>query len=627
MVRLVSIIRVAVSRLCGDPGGRIGLIGLVAAYVTLGGCGSAPDGATDAPPADDPAGPAAFLFEGDDDPALDASGFIEDELLVRTLPGADAIDLLAFYADVGAAPIDRLEDIDTTVLSVAPENLVAAASLLAADDRIEGVFKNRLYAGDLLPNDPRISDQSHLSAMGLPDAWATTMGAADIIIAILDTGVSPTHPDLQAKLLAGYNTADDNADSSDVHGHGTAVAGAAAAIADNAEGVAGAAWNCPILPIRIARPDGRASSRAIAAGILKAVERGAKIINISFGPLDSDSTVLSAAQTARAGGSLVIIAAGNDGALKTSTDHESALFIGALAEDNTLASFSNRGPFVDFTAPGVRILTTDISGGYSRYNGTSFAAPLASGVAALVWSVDKSFKPATVESILTGSAQDLGTTGRDTSFGYGSIRADAAVALARQTRESTDRTPPTVSIDSPVANATVSGTTRVSVSASDVGGVASVTLFVDNTPLATDKTAPYVFSLNAAKLSVGTHTLTAVAADASGNQATSRAIRIIIAGATADTSPPTVTILSPSAGARVVGTVEARALMTDNAALSRVVWSVNGTPMRSQQISGTRTEDVFYWRTSALSTGAHTLKVSVTDVAGMTASAQISVTR
>ncbi|MCC7292683.1 MAG: S8 family serine peptidase [Phycisphaerales bacterium] len=599
----------------------------VVTMLLLSGCGASTpsqDGANDNT---SPAGSGgAFVFEEETaDASLAELGFVEDELIVHTLPGADSAALDDAYEAAGASAIAAIPEVNAVVLSVAPEDLNASAAALSANELIESVRKNYLYEQNVVPNDTWTADQSHLEQLGLPQAWDVTTGFSEIIIAILDTGVLPSHEDLKAKLLSGFNTVDNNVNSADVHGHGTAVAGSAAAISNNGKGVAGVCWDCPLLPVRVSLPDGRASSRAIAAAILWAVNHDAKVINISFGPLESDKTVLAAAQSARNHGCLVFIAAGNEAQIKTTADSESALFVGAVDEDNAPAEFTNIGPFVDFTAPGVGIVTTNSSGGYAAYNGTSFSSPIAAGVGALVWSINPAWRPATIESILQGSVVDLGTNGRDTTFGYGLVHASAAVNRALDTNEPADTTAPTLTVSEPVDGAAVAGKIKIVAAATDASGVADVVLSLDGVPYATDSTAPYKLSLDTAPLASGSHTLSVVATDVAGNASAAKTLRISTAAVSADKTAPAATIITPSNGATVIGTVEARALLTDNAALAKVEWLVDNKSVRTQKISGVRVEDTFFWQTSSLAKGSHTVVVKVTDAAGLSSTATASV--
>ena len=133
------------------------------------------------------------------------------------------------------------------------------------------------------------------------------------MVAVLDTGVDGTHPDLAGKLLPGWNAVDSSNNTADINGHGTAVAGTAAAATNNASGVAGVAWNAAILPVRITNSsDGYAYWSDIARGLSWAANQGADVANISYG-VSNSSTIASAAQSMRNKGGLVVVAAGNEG--------------------------------------------------------------------------------------------------------------------------------------------------------------------------------------------------------------------------------------------------------------------------------------------------------------------------
>ncbi len=570
---------------------------------------------------------SAFVFDGEDDPALASLGYLEGELIVQTLPGADATDLAETFSTVGAVVVEQISELDTTILAVPPEALYSSAATLAEDEQIESLQKNYLFEPAALPNDPLLEDQAYLDQIDAAGAWAITAGDARVIIAILDSGVALDHVDLRDNLLDGLNVAAGNADASDVDGHGTAVAGAAAATADNGKGIAGVAGGASILPVRVTRPDGRAAASVIAKAIVSATQYGARVINVSFGPLQTDKTVLAACQRARNNGALVFISSGNDGKRKTSKANEAALFIGAVDARGERARFSAYGPYIDFVAPGVHVLTTDIDGGYRTVNGTSFSAPIAAAVAALVWSVEPNLRPVTVEDILRSTAVDLGIRLRDNEFGYGMVDAGAAVAAATSTVVETDSVGPTASISKPASGTTVKGKFRVVAKASDKYGVADVVLSIDGEPFATDTRSPYTFVVNSRRIGVGVHTLSVVATDTSGNVSKTVNREITIGGDSDDVASPELTIVFPANGAKVSGTVEVRAIATDNDALSRLVFKVDGKSLRSSRVSGVRVEKSFFWNTSGVSSGRHTISVTATDRAGLTATDSIRLTK
>jgi len=283
------------------------------------------------------------------------------------------------------------------------------------------------------PNDPSFAQQWWLTDVHAPTAWDITTGQASIIVAVCDTGVQATHPDLAAHLLPGYNTYLNNSNSEDTYGHGTMVAGCIGAIGNNGIGVAGMAWNIKILPIRITYADGVGSAYVsdMAEGLTYAADHGAKVINCSFSGFNA-SAIESASKYARGKGALVCFAAGNSAVNMTTgyPDTTNIVVVGATTASETLASWSNYGAPIDVVAPGVNILTTTMGSSYATVNGTSFASPIVAGLAALVFSVNPNFTPNDVEQIIKATAKDLGAAGKDNVFGYGLVQADLAVALA-----------------------------------------------------------------------------------------------------------------------------------------------------------------------------------------------------
>ncbi|NOT02554.1 MAG: S8 family serine peptidase [Phycisphaerales bacterium] len=604
-------------------------------WIVVPGCGTVsppPDGETEAVDAPDPVADVAGadVFVEDADPEVARLPFAQNELLARVFPGSAADDLAAAYQDAGVTPVADLSPIQMVAVTVEGGGLLEAAATLAASPVIESVHKSYQYDAQRTPDDPEFSAQDHLSQLGMVDAWSLTTGDSSRVIAILDTGVEPSHPDLIDKLVPGWNMYDDDNDTGDVLGHGTGVAGSAAAASDNGVGIAGIAWDNPIMPIRISSSEGRASSRHIAQGVIWAVNHGARIINVSFAPLGSDATVLAAAQFARNSGALVFISAGNSGKLLQAVDNDNAVFVGALDEQDALAAFSDTGAFVDLTAPGTRIRTTATDGAYRPVNGTSFASPIVAGVAALVWSANSSLRPTTVYDILIDTAVDLGDRGRDVRFGHGAVDPVAAIEAAQATTETADTRAPTVTIIQPRDNDAVRGQVRVEIGAHDVVGVADVVLLVDGVPFATDTTSPYTFSFATDDYSTGVHTVSVVAADGSGNASPPQSVRVRINGgsgsttgggggtgdpgtAQADSIAPTIIINAPVDNSIVRTSVAVQATITDNAGLRRLEWLVDDVRTRVDTVSGTRQVRSFVWDASAAPAGPHRIGVRVED--------------
>lgn len=218
------------------------------------------------------------------------------------------------------------------------------------------------------PNDPLWPEQWALRRIGAECGWQRAQPNTAITIAVLDSGVNLTHPDLVDHLRRdGFDFIDNDDDPSDEHGHGTHVTGIIAAQLNNNEGIAGLTPNIQILPVRVMDAEGFGSDRAIAQGIDFALARGARVINLSLGATLILATRESSPQVSRAirraldAGVIVVAAAGNDfmplpNALVA--DNDDVIVVAASNQKDTKATFTNTGPWIDVVAPGERILST-----------------------------------------------------------------------------------------------------------------------------------------------------------------------------------------------------------------------------------------------------------------------------
>jgi subtilisin family serine protease len=274
------------------------------------------------------------------------------------------------------------------------------------------------------PNDPSFSAQWGLPKIGATDGWTVypgsyTAAAAGPAIAIVDTGVDVTHPDLSAHLLLGSGancvagTCNGSGSVADDSGHGTHVSGIAAAVTNNETGVAGLALTSPLLPVKVLDSTGTGSDAAISSGIAWAVSHGAKVINLSLGSYGYSTTLCDAVTSALSNGVLVVAAAGNDDTSQTSYPAACPGAVGVAATDSNdgRGSFANYGsPDVFVSAPGVSIYSTYIDDGYATLSGTSMAAPFVSGLTALLYGQTPSRTVANVKTILATSSDKLGGT-------------------------------------------------------------------------------------------------------------------------------------------------------------------------------------------------------------------------
>lgn len=501
---------------------------------------------------------------------------------------------------------------------------VAVANQLAHNPKLKGAELDAVLKPALVTTDPYLGSEWHLARINAPAAWDKTLGAG-VTIAILDTGVDASHPDLAANIVPGWNTYDNNANSADVTGHGTAVAGTAAAIANNAMGVAGVAGAAKIMPIRISDLNGYATGSAVAQGLIFAADNGARVANISFNGLVGNSTVSSAAQYMKSKGGLVVVSAGNNGINEGLAVDTTMIPVSATETSDAVASWSSYGNFVAVAAPGNTIWTTTRGGGYGQWWGTSFASPVAAGTVALMMSARPSLSNSQVESLLYATAVDLGPAGKDIYYGHGRIDANAAVNAA-MAAPSADTQAPSVAVSSPAGGSTVSGWVAIDVSASDNVGVTRVDLKVNGTLVASDVAAPYQFSWNSSQAANGTTSLVAWAYDAAGNGKASAPVAINVANAVvADTTPPQVVITNPGNGSRVSGNVRISVNAADDSGTAGLQQSlyIDG----ARVASGTGGSLTYTWNTRKSANGAHTVQAVAQDAAGNRSSTAVQVSK
>ena len=288
-----------------------------------------------------------------------------------------------------------------------------------------------LSALETTPNDPGWINQSGWLSIRAPQGWDLSTGSPAVTIAIIDTGVDYFHPEFAGKLLSGYDFVNLDTDPQDDHGHGTHVAGIAAATGNNGLGLAGVAWGARLLPVKVLDRNGNGSNSTAAAGIIWATDHGAQVINLSFGGEKASQVLSDAVQYAAARGVILVAAAGNTGRLGIlyPARYSPVIAVGAVDSARQRAWFSNYGPGLDLVAPGVSIYST-IVGGYGYKNGTSMAAPFVSGLAAILRGLPLGTSPEVVTWQMQATAQDLGTAGWDEAYGSGLIQMDAAIRLA-----------------------------------------------------------------------------------------------------------------------------------------------------------------------------------------------------
>ncbi len=310
-----------------------------------------------------------------------------------------------------------------------------SAFLMATGDYEYAEPNWTLYPAATTPNDPLYSSSWQHSRIQSAAAWDLVTGSDQVIVAVCDSGCDTDHPDLQASYVPGFNSRRnraevDGGEVEDINGHGTFVAGCAAAIGNNGTGVVGAGWNFKIMPIRVTdNSNGTANPFDLTQGAIWAAQNGAQIVNVSFSGGTSSSNQAAAIEVKEAGG-LLFWAAGNDNSLLPDVDRPDYVIVASTTSSDNKSGFSNFGPPVDVAAPGSGVRSTRNGGSYGTSSGTSFASPIAAGVGAMIFAANPGLHPTDVQEILSLGADDLGPAGEDDSFGAGRVNTFNSVQIA-----------------------------------------------------------------------------------------------------------------------------------------------------------------------------------------------------
>src|SRR2546427_2439118 len=398
--------------------------------VLLAGCSSG-SGLVGVPePGQAPPGPPLL-------PATDAglAEHVPAQIIIGFVPKTDARKVATA---VNGTVLRELRELNAVLVGLPPQSSSIVETIRKAQT-ISGVKyaePNYVYRAFRVPNDPFFSTkQWGPQKINAPGAWDVTTGSANSVVTVVDTGVSSTNPEFSGKLLTGTNCVSPGGVTDDDNGHGTHVAGIAAAIGDNGTGIAGIAWAASILPIKVLDASGSGTNADVACGIqagadFAASNPGMRVVeNLSLGGPAYSQLMKDAVDYALQSNVLVVAAAGNDGKATVlfPAGYPGVMAVGATTPANERATFSTYGSHLSVVAPGVDIYSTYLGGSYKYLSGTSMAAPHVSGTAALVRARNAGLSPAQVRSQIEQTATRLGGSGFNHQFGWGLVNAAAAV--------------------------------------------------------------------------------------------------------------------------------------------------------------------------------------------------------
>jgi len=388
-------------------------------------------------------------------PPPPAAKYVSDEVIVRLQPGATMEAIQPFAGGHSLRALKDLGPLNALLLQVPPGKVSEIVAVLSRAPAVIFAEPNYLvHAAVITPSDPDWPNQYGPALIQAPQAWTITTGASAVSIAVIDTGVDLNHPDLADKIWNNpdeipNNGVDDDQDGyvddwrgwdfvnsdnnpQDDYGHGTHVAGIAAAASNNAVGIAGIAWGARIMPLKILDSQGDGANSDLALAMHWAADHGAQVINLSLGDPALDPIMEEAVNYAVAHGAVVIAAAGNSGysGVLYPAAYANAIAVAATDASNHVAGFSSVGPQVDVAAPGVSIYSTywSATGGstYNTLSGTSMATPHVAGVAALLAALPQFNTPAKIRAALEATTLPL-TTCHNPQTGFGLVQAYAAL--------------------------------------------------------------------------------------------------------------------------------------------------------------------------------------------------------
>lgn len=333
--------------------------------------------------------------------------------------------------------IDRIRNIEENQVDEEPRNSEIIKPIQRTIVKYDFGLENINQNNNITVNDPGYKYEWDIAYTEADKAWPLINQKREVKVAVLDTGIDYTHPDLENRVLVedGYNFVDNNYETMDDNGHGTHISGIIAAEANNGIGLVGITGNLDvkIIPVKVLGESGYGETINIVKGIIYAVDNGADIINLSLGVQAKSGLIAKAIDYAKSKGVFVVAASGNDNENSDnfSPAGDGAFTVAAMNYNYRKAYFSDYGDSIKVAAPGVQILST-VPGGYEAWDGTSMAAPVVSGIAAMLKAENPQLSPNELENILDSTATDIMYKGKDQESGYGLVNAYNAIRKVKE---------------------------------------------------------------------------------------------------------------------------------------------------------------------------------------------------
>lgn len=365
--------------------------------------------------------------------AREREEFASDRLIIKFKETTPVLERERVRRDLRTELAAKIDKLDVEVVKVPRGRTAEFLEKFGRLANIEYVEPDFVAEALELTSDPSLSLQWGMFKIKAADAgasaWDTAKSDPSVKIAILDTGIDEDHEDLAGKVVASNNCTDSST-LDDVYGHGTHVAGIAAASTNNALGVAGVGYNTSLMNVKVLGDNGSGYYSWVANCLVWAADNGARVVNMSLGGSSSSKTLESAVNYAWNKGVVLAGAAGNSGSSRRlyPAYYKNVIAVAATDQNDKKTSWSNYGSWVDVAAPGLDIYSTWKGNSYKSISGTSMATPHVAGLAALVWPTTYGGSNGNVRKQIEATADKITGTGR--YWTYGRINALNAVSVA-----------------------------------------------------------------------------------------------------------------------------------------------------------------------------------------------------